>query len=106
MIDVGDVSLTADGLKQAHATASHFKQMPISRIFSSPLNIAKQTAQIIGNATRIPIFEYIRLRERANWEKYQDKPFRNLLKCGIDAQRKEAFRLPSEIPQEELIINT
>ncbi|OAS14819.1 histidine phosphatase family protein [Paenibacillus oryzisoli] len=65
--DVGDVFLTADGLEQAHATACFFEQIDIARIFCSPLNRAKQTAQIIGNAIRIPITEDSRLRERANW---------------------------------------
>jgi broad specificity phosphatase PhoE len=92
--DVGDVSITADGLEQAHLTSSHFKQMPISRIFSSPLNRAKQTAQIIGNATRIPIFEDIRLRERANWGDIPGQTFQDFVEMWNRCTKERDYSPP------------
>lgn len=35
--DIGDVSITTEGLEQADLTAKHFRGMPISRIFVVPL---------------------------------------------------------------------
>ncbi|WP_243390730.1 histidine phosphatase family protein [Paenibacillus sp. GM2FR] len=64
---VGDVSISTEGLKQAHMMALHFSKMSIDRMISSPLNRAKQTAQIVAEAVNITVSEDIRLRERANW---------------------------------------
>lgn len=92
--DVGDVSITADGLEQAHATASHFKQMPIARIFSSPLTRAKQTAQIIGNAAGITIWEDIRLRERANWGDLPGQTFQAFVEMWNQCSTERDFSPP------------
>lgn len=64
---VGDVSISTEGIKQAHKTANHFSKMSIDKMISSPLNRAKQTAQIVAEAIHITISEDSRLRERANW---------------------------------------
>jgi broad specificity phosphatase PhoE len=64
---VGDVSISTEGIKQAHKTANHFSKMSIDKMISSPLNRAKQTAQIVAEAINITISEDSRLRERANW---------------------------------------
>ncbi|KRF04177.1 phosphoglycerate kinase [Paenibacillus sp. Soil766] len=124
--NIGDVSITAEGVKQAHATASYFKQIHISRIFSSPLNRAKQTAQIIGNAIRIPIIEDARLRERANWGDMPGQTFQEFVEmCDLctkdrdfsppigDSARRAGERLSSFIleisaqyPQESTFIVT
>lgn len=64
---VGDVSISTEGIKQAHKTANHFSKMFIDKMISSPLNRAKQTAQIVAEAIHITISEDSRLRERANW---------------------------------------
>jgi broad specificity phosphatase PhoE len=93
--DVGDVSISAKGLEQAHMTASHFKKMPISRIFSSPLNRAKQTAHIIGKATRIPILEDTRLRERANWGDIQGQTFQEFVEMWNQCTRERDFLPPT-----------
>ncbi|MFK0522766.1 histidine phosphatase family protein [Paenibacillus illinoisensis] len=65
----GDVSLTPEGIIQAESTARHFAQaaFPITKIVTSPLQRAKQTAERIALYTRCPLTEDFRLRERANW---------------------------------------
>ncbi|MEC0225665.1 histidine phosphatase family protein [Paenibacillus alba] len=93
--DVGDVAITAAGLEQAHMTANHFKKVPISRIFSSPLNRAKQTAQIIGNVARLPIIEDIRLRERANWGDLPGQTFQEFVEMWNRCTKERDFSPPS-----------
>lgn len=65
--NVGDVSISPEGIKQTRKTANHFSKMPIDKMISSPLNRAKQTAQIVAEAIHITVSEDSRLRERANW---------------------------------------
>ncbi|MCT1402059.1 histidine phosphatase family protein [Paenibacillus sp. p3-SID867] len=64
---VGDVSISPEGIKQARKTANHLSKMSIDKMISSPLNRAKQTAQIVAEAIHITVSEDSRLRERANW---------------------------------------
>ncbi|MGG1552446.1 histidine phosphatase family protein [Paenibacillus ferrarius] len=91
---IGDVSITADGIKQAHATARYFHERRISRIFSSPLNRAKQTAQIIGNAIRMPIIEDTRLRERANWGDMPGQTFQEFVDMWNRCTKERDFSPP------------
>ncbi|MDR6552605.1 histidine phosphatase family protein [Paenibacillus qinlingensis] len=92
--NVGDVSITAEGLEQAHATASHMKQMRITSIFSSPLNRAKQTAQVIGNATSLQIIEDTRLRERANWGDLPGQTFQEFVEMWDRCTKERDFLPP------------
>lgn len=64
---IGDVPITANGVIQAQSTAKHFRNMPITAIFSSPLRRAKETAEYIALETNSTINVDNRLRERANW---------------------------------------
>lgn len=65
----GDVSLTPEGIIQAESTARHLAKAasPITKIVTSPLQRAKETAERIAFYTRCPVTEDSRLRERANW---------------------------------------
>lgn len=65
--NIGDVSITSTGRKQAELTAQRVAQLPIAAIISSPLRRAKETAEFFSLATKAPLIEDQRLRERANW---------------------------------------
>lgn len=65
--EIGDVSITPDGVIQAQLTARHLSSVPVTVIVSSPLRRAKITAEYIASATKSVVIEDIRLRERANW---------------------------------------
>ncbi|MEC0264859.1 histidine phosphatase family protein [Paenibacillus anseongense] len=92
--DAGDVSISVEGLEQAHLTARYLNKFPISRIFSSPLKRAKQTAQIIGKAARIPFVEDIRLRERANWGDLPGQTFEEFVDMWNQSTRERDFLPP------------
>lgn len=64
---IGDVSITPEGRLQAQSTARHFCNIPIVSLVTSPLQRAKETAEIIALETKSIVNEDIRLRERANW---------------------------------------
>lgn len=72
---MGDVDITAQGIKEAEITAHHFKELNIDRIFSSPLQRAKHTARIISHFNHIPVIENSCLRERANWGDIPNQTF-------------------------------
>lgn len=55
--------LTALGKKGARATASELKKLKVSAVYTSPVLRARQTAQIISNAVRIPVLIDERLHE-------------------------------------------
>ncbi|MCY9663134.1 histidine phosphatase family protein [Paenibacillus chondroitinus] len=92
--DVGDVPISVEGLEQANVTAKYLEYFPISRIFSSPLKRAKQTAQIIGKAAKIPIDEDIRLRERANWGDLPGQTFEEFVAMWNQCTRERDFLPP------------
>lgn len=98
---VGDVSISPEGIKQARKTANHFSKMSIDKMISSPLNRAKQTAQIVAEAIHITVSEDSRLRNVRIGETHLVKRLRSLLRCGIAAPRNETICLQLEIPQEE-----
>jgi broad specificity phosphatase PhoE len=91
---MGDVSITAEGLEQADLTARHFMGIPISRIFYSPLNRAKQTADMIGQALQLPIVEDFRLRERANWGDLPDQTFDEFVEIWNRCSKERDFSPP------------
>lgn len=64
---IGDVPLTAEGIRQAQAVARKLTQTPIDLIVTSPLRRARQTADCIAAQIQAPLMEDVRLRERANW---------------------------------------
>ena len=55
--------LTAQGRAQAHALAAHLQGQPITRIFTSPLQRAVETAQILSAALSAPVTQSDALRE-------------------------------------------
>ena len=57
------ISLNADGVKQAQAVASYFKNIEIKHIYSSPLERAKETAAPIGELLGLEIIETAGLLE-------------------------------------------
>lgn len=65
--EIGDVSITNDGILQAQSTARLFDKFPVSVIVSSPLRRARETAEYIRLVTNTEMIVDERLRERANW---------------------------------------
>lgn len=65
--DVSDPGLTAIGQEQAKKTGLFLKQFPISKIISSPLARAQQTAQLIADALALSVKTDLRLHERMEW---------------------------------------
>ncbi|MDD9268375.1 histidine phosphatase family protein [Paenibacillus sp. GCM10023248] len=91
---IGDVSISSEGLRQAYATASHFRDLPISRIFSSPLNRARQTADIIGRGANRWISTDARLRERANWGDLPEQTFEEFVEMWDRCTNERDFSPP------------
>lgn len=58
-----EVSLTANGWRQAEYAAQAVSKMNIARIYSSPLERTLQTARTVANHNNIPMEEDIRLTE-------------------------------------------
>jgi broad specificity phosphatase PhoE len=63
----GDPGLSEQGRFQANLTARHFASVPLSAVFSSPLQRARDTAVINAADHGVPVNEDIRLQERVNW---------------------------------------
>lgn len=59
-----DIPLNAEGLRQAHAAATHLTQEGFDAIYSSDLQRALATAQIIGRQIDVPVELDEHLRER------------------------------------------
>ncbi|MDT9720960.1 histidine phosphatase family protein [Paenibacillus sp. ClWae2A] len=78
---IGDVSLTAEGVLQAEATALHFAKATfhVTKILTSPLRRARETASMIARHTHSHITEDPRLRERANWGDCPDQSFEEFI---------------------------
>ncbi|MCW3795251.1 histidine phosphatase family protein [Paenibacillus sp. LS1] len=78
---IGDVSLTFQGALQAEATALHFARapFPVTKILTSPLRRARETASMIAHHTQSHITEDSRLRERANWGDCPDQSFEEFI---------------------------
>jgi broad specificity phosphatase PhoE len=58
-----DYSLTPKGVMQAQQTAAFFKNKPIDAIYSSPLKRARETAESIGQALKLPVTVLEHFRE-------------------------------------------
>ncbi|GLX70917.1 histidine phosphatase family protein [Paenibacillus glycanilyticus] len=76
---IGDVTLTDEGIKQAASTAKHFKYLPVTAIYSSPLRRAKETAECIAHTNKLQVAVDDRLRERANWGDLQGQTFEEFI---------------------------
>jgi 2,3-bisphosphoglycerate-dependent phosphoglycerate mutase len=58
-----DYSLTPKGVLQAQQTAEYFKQVPVDRIYASPLKRTHETAQIISEPLHRTVLPLETLRE-------------------------------------------
>lgn len=58
-----NVPLTEDGIKQARFAAHCIEEMNISRIYTSPMQRAMESAQIVAQHNAIPVIEDMRLAE-------------------------------------------
>ncbi len=68
-----DIPLNETGLRQAHETAELLRDVPIDRVFLSPLSRAAETGRIIAEGRDIPVITDDRLRERGYGE-FEGKP--------------------------------
>jgi broad specificity phosphatase PhoE len=64
----GDPSLTADGRRQARATAGWLTRTGLTAVYSSPLRRARETADPIASLAGLTVTVDDRLRERMNWD--------------------------------------
>jgi broad specificity phosphatase PhoE len=85
---MGDVPISPEGVYEARMTASCFHNIALTKIISSPLRRAKQTAQIIAETVKKAASEDIRLRERANWGDLPGQTFQQFVemweRCTVD----------------------
>jgi broad specificity phosphatase PhoE len=102
----GDFGLTELGKRQARAVAAYFATLPITKLYSSPLQRAQETAQAISQRIGLPIQIEPRLRERLNWgdvpehsreefinDWYQASAERNYVPRGGDSSRATGERV-------------
>jgi len=69
----GDPVLTPAGRSQAIAVGEYLRDGSVTRIYSSPLHRALETANLIAQAVDAPVFIDPRLRERMNWGDVADQ---------------------------------
>lgn len=65
--EAGDPPLSPIGREQAEGAARCLADEPITRVYSSPLLRARETAEIIASTRGLAVAEDALLRERANW---------------------------------------
>ncbi len=65
-----DVPLSDEGLRQAQKVAERLASVPLAAVYTSPLQRARQTAEAIASAHRLPVREEPDLREvdYGEWE--------------------------------------
>ena len=78
-----DVPLNAAGMLQAQMLAAELASQPFDAIFSSDLQRACVTAEIIGRSLNLPVHTDVRLRE-INQGQWEGKIYRDLLNCYSD----------------------
>ncbi len=66
-VDSGDPGISAHGRVEARATARLLATQPISRVYSSPLLRAVETAEVVASAWGLHVESAALLRERVNW---------------------------------------
>ncbi|MEF3303288.1 histidine phosphatase family protein [Paenibacillus sp. GYB003] len=91
---IGDVSITAEGIRQAQATARCFDRVPIAAIIASPLRRAKETASHIAMRKKAAVSEDARLRERANWGDLPEQTFAEFVAMWERCTRDPAYMPP------------
>ena len=58
-----DIPLNSEGIRLAKVTSDALKSVPFTRIYTSPLKRARQTAEIIKGERNIPVIEEPRIQE-------------------------------------------
>ncbi|MCQ2363558.1 MAG: alpha-ribazole phosphatase [Acidaminococcaceae bacterium] len=58
-----DIPLNEEGLRQARALAEHFKDIPLDAVYSSPLQRAYKTAEILAETKNLSVNKVYDLRE-------------------------------------------
>lgn len=68
-----DVALTERGRAQATAAAEHLAALPIDRIYTSPLQRARDTAAVVAASRGLPVVTIAELGER-HWGALEGRP--------------------------------
>lgn len=76
-----DPALTKLGIKQAEFTGEYLKNISFKTIVASPKLRTQQTAKIISEKLKLPIYTDLRIQERMEWEK--DKTLEQFIKEWI-----------------------
>jgi probable phosphoglycerate mutase len=76
-----DVHLTDLGRQQARAAAAALADVPITGVYSSPLRRARETAQPVAEALKLPVTVIEEIAER-NWGELEGRP-RHLAVRGV-----------------------
>ena len=86
-----DTGLTELGIKQARAAAKALTGLKFKTIYTSPLIRAKETAQMIGNQTGLPILTNIKLLEinHGSWEGKKINEFNQTEQKLLNRWRKQ-----------------
>jgi len=86
-----DTGLTELGKKQARAAAEVLTGLKFKTIYTSPLKRAKETAEIIGRQTGLPILENIKLLEinHGSWEGKKINEFNQTEQKLLNRWRKQ-----------------
>jgi broad specificity phosphatase PhoE len=93
----GDPPLSAEGQRQAQATAAHLLALPIAHVYASPLRRALETAAPIAAARGLPIIEDLRLRERMNWGDVPDQSREDFVALWERCTRERTYAPPQGI---------
>lgn len=87
-----DIALNENGRQQAKITKEKLKDVPITRIYCSPLARAKETAQIINENWGLDILEEERIKER-DFGVYEGQSCTSLNYC-------ELWKISDKVPFE------
>ena len=89
---IGDPSLTSEGREHAGLLAKRLASNDITRIFSSPLARARETAEIIATILNLDINEDSGLRERMNWGDIGGQSFEEFVAQWERCSRERDYR--------------
>ena len=87
-------SLTAQGRKQAHELAKRLEKIKFDAFFSSPLNRARETAEIIAEKYKLSVITDKSIRERSFGEPMSNKKKKEIEQAldKLNEQEKFAFK--------------
>lgn len=90
-----NIRLNENGRKLAKETAEGMKDIPFDIVFTSPLDRAKETAEIVLNGRDIPVIEDERIME-ISFGVYEGKPWRKTEDFEGDANIYNFFNHPGQ----------